>query len=71
MNQAEKNLRLKELNKECERCRHDFIKEGFEPPSGRACLQSCKIGKEIHNLDDQSWDQQDWNSSKLKDLYHQ
>ena len=70
MTQAERELRVKELNQKCKECREQFVKEGLTPPSGRSCLQFCQTGREIHKLEDPKWDQQDWNSSKLENLYH-
>lgn len=70
MTQQEKDERLKELNKKCMQCREDSIKKGFEPPNPKSCLSICKVGIEIHKLENPSWDAQDWNSSKLEGLYH-
>jgi len=70
MTQLEKDNRLKELNEKCMKCRDDSIKKGFEPPRGQSCLSLCEIGREIHKLENPAWDAQDWNSSKLSDLYH-
>lgn len=70
MTQAEKDERLKELNKKCMECREESIKKGYNPPNPKSCEQCCKIGREIHKLENPAWDAQDWNSSKLEDLYH-
>lgn len=70
MTTEQKDLRLKELNNKCLRCREDSIREGFEPPNPKSCLDICPIGREIHKLENPEWDKQDWNSSKLEDLYH-
>lgn len=70
MTQQEKDKRLRELNEKCMKCREDSIKDGFEPPNPKSCLSFCKIGREIHKLENPAWDVQDWNSSKLEGLYH-
>lgn len=70
MTQAEKDNRLKELNEKCMKCRQDFISEGFEPINPKSCLSFCSTGQEIHRLENPAWDDQDWNSSKLENLYH-
>lgn len=70
MTTEQKDLRLKELNNKCLNCIEDSIREGFGPPNPKSCLNICPIGREIHKLEDPEWDKQDWNSSKLEDLYH-
>lgn len=70
MTQAEKDTRLKELNQKCIKCREDSIRDGFKPPNPKSCLSLCPTGREIHNLENPEWDAQDWNSSKLENLYH-
>ena len=70
MTQEEKDKRLKELNQKCIKCREDSIKQGFEPANPKSCILCCPTGIEIHKLDNPKWDDQDWNSSKLENLYH-
>lgn len=70
MTQEQKDKRLKELNRKCMECREADIKNGFKPTDPKSCLSFCEIGREIHRLEDPTWDLQDWNSSNLKDLYH-
>ena len=70
MTQLERDERLKKLNQKCMKCREDSVKDGFAPPNPKSCLSICPTGREIHKLEDPEWDKQDWNSSKLEDLYH-
>ena len=70
MTQIERDERLKELNSKCMKCREDSIRKGFNPPNPKSCLNICPTGREIHSLENPDWDKQDWNSSKLEDLYH-
>ena len=70
MTQEQKDMRLKELNQKCMKCREDSIKNGFKLPNPKSCLDICPTGREIHKLENPEWDEQDWNSSKLSSLYH-
>lgn len=70
MTQEQKDKRLKELNQECQKCRENSVRDGFNPPNPKSCLDICPIGREIHKLENPEWDAQDWGSSKLEDLYH-
>ena len=70
MAQEQKDARLKELNEKCINCREDSIKKGYEAPNPKTCLSFCPTGREIHKLENPEWDKQNWNSSKLENLYH-
>lgn len=69
MTQKERDERLKELNRQCEKCIADADRN-FEKINPKSCLAFCQIGREVHNLENPEWDKQDWNSSKLENLYH-
>lgn len=69
MTRAEREERLKELNAKCQKCMEDAEKR-FETINPQSCLNFCKVGQEIHKLDDPNWDNQDWNSAKLEQYYH-
>ena len=68
MTDKQREMRLKELNQKCIECQ-DKARKNFETINPINCGQFCKIGREVHKLENGDWNKVDWNSSKYEDLY--
>lgn len=69
MTRKEKDEKLKVLNQQCIECQK-MAERNFEIINPLNCANFCKVGREVHKLDDPEWDAQDWNSSALEEYYH-